>query len=74
MPAGFLDEPSSTAAPKLGGLQRARCGWLSLERLSILPDGRVAYALRKPRKNGGTHLVLMLCSTRSTRLHRVRPT
>ena len=31
---------------------------LSLERLSILPDGRVAYALRKPRKNGATHLVL----------------
>jgi hypothetical protein len=31
---------------------------LSLQRLSILPDGRVAYALRKPRKNGATHLVL----------------
>jgi hypothetical protein len=30
----------------------------SLERLSILADGRVAYALRKPRKNGATHLVL----------------
>jgi hypothetical protein len=30
----------------------------SLERLSILPDGRVAYSLRKPRKNGATHLVL----------------
>ena len=30
----------------------------SLERLSLLADGRVAYALRKPRKNGATHLVL----------------
>ena len=30
----------------------------SLERLSILPDGRVAYLLRKPRRNGATHLVL----------------
>jgi hypothetical protein len=30
----------------------------SLERLSILPDGRVAYLLRKPRKNGATHLVM----------------
>jgi hypothetical protein len=31
---------------------------LSLERLSILPDGRVAYRLRRPRSNGATHLVL----------------
>jgi hypothetical protein len=31
----------------------------SLERLSILPDGRVAYLLRKPRRNGATHLVMM---------------
>jgi hypothetical protein len=30
----------------------------SLERLSILADGRVAYRLRKPRRNGATHLVL----------------
>jgi len=30
----------------------------SLERISLLPDGRVAYRLRKPRKNGATHLVL----------------
>ncbi len=30
----------------------------SLERISILPDGRVAYLLRKPRRNGATHLVL----------------
>ena len=30
----------------------------SLERMSLLPDGRVAYRLRKPRKNGATHLVL----------------
>jgi hypothetical protein len=30
----------------------------SLERLSILPDGRVAYRLRRARKNGATHLVL----------------
>jgi hypothetical protein len=30
----------------------------SLERLSILADGRVAYQLRKPRRNGATHLVL----------------
>jgi hypothetical protein len=30
----------------------------SLERLSILSDGRVAYQLRKPRRNGATHLVL----------------
>jgi hypothetical protein len=30
----------------------------SLERLSRLPDGRVAYLLRKPRRNGATHLVL----------------
>jgi Putative transposase/Transposase zinc-binding domain len=30
----------------------------SLERLSILPDGRVAYRLRRPRRNGATHLVL----------------
>ena len=30
----------------------------SLERLSILPDGRVAYLLRKPRRNGATHLVM----------------
>ena len=33
----------------------ARC---SLERLSILSDGRVAYQLRKPRRNGATRLVL----------------
>jgi Putative transposase len=31
---------------------------LSLERLSILADGRVAYRLRKSRRNGATHLVL----------------
>jgi hypothetical protein len=30
----------------------------SLERLSILQDGRIAYRLRKPRRNGATHLVL----------------
>jgi hypothetical protein len=30
----------------------------SLERISLLPDGRVAYRLRKPRRNGATHLVL----------------
>jgi hypothetical protein len=30
----------------------------SLERLSILADGRVAYLLRKTRKNGATHLVM----------------
>jgi hypothetical protein len=30
----------------------------SLERLSILQDGRVAYLLRKPRRNGATHLVM----------------
>jgi hypothetical protein len=29
-----------------------------LERISILPDGRVAYRLRKPRTNGARHLVL----------------
>jgi hypothetical protein len=29
----------------------------SLERLSILADGRVAYLLRKPKRNGATHLV-----------------
>ena len=29
-----------------------------LERMSLLPDGRVAYLLRKPRRNGATHLVL----------------
>jgi hypothetical protein len=32
----------------------------SLERLSMLPDGRVAYLLRKPRRNGATHLVMTL--------------
>ena len=30
----------------------------SLERLSVLADGRVAYRLRKPRRNGATHLVM----------------
>jgi putative transposase len=30
----------------------------SLERLSILADGRAAYLLRKPRRNGATHLVM----------------
>jgi len=30
----------------------------SLERLSLLPDGRVAYRLRKPRRDGATHLIL----------------
>jgi hypothetical protein len=30
----------------------------SLERISRLADGRVAYLLKKPRKNGATHLVL----------------
>jgi hypothetical protein len=30
----------------------------SLERLSRLADGRVAYLLRKPRRNGATHLVM----------------
>ncbi len=30
----------------------------SLERLSVLADGRVAYQLRKPRRNGATHLVM----------------
>jgi hypothetical protein len=30
----------------------------SLERMSRLPDGRVAYLLRKPRRNGATHLVM----------------
>jgi hypothetical protein len=31
---------------------------LEPERLSSLPDGRVAYRLRRARKNGATHLVL----------------
>jgi hypothetical protein len=31
---------------------------LSLERLSLLEDGRVAYRLRKARKNGATYLVM----------------
>ncbi len=30
----------------------------SLERLTKLADGRVAYQLRKPRRNGATHLVM----------------
>ncbi len=30
----------------------------SLERISLLPDGRVAYLLKKPRRNGATHLVM----------------
>ena len=30
----------------------------SLERLSLLADGRVAYLLRKPRSSGATHLVM----------------
>jgi hypothetical protein len=30
----------------------------SLERMRLLPDGRVAYRLRKPRRSGATHLVL----------------
>ncbi len=30
----------------------------SLERMSLLADGRIAYRLRKPRKSGATHLVL----------------
>ena len=30
----------------------------SLERISLLPDGRVAYRLKKPRSNGATHLVM----------------
>lgn len=30
----------------------------SLERLCVLADGRVAYQLRKPRRNGATHLVM----------------
>ena len=30
----------------------------SLERISLLADGRVAYLLRKPRSNGATHLVM----------------
>lgn len=30
----------------------------SLERISLLQDGRVAYLLRKPRRNGATHLVM----------------
>ncbi len=29
----------------------------ALERISLLPDGRVAYLLRKPRNNGATHRV-----------------
>jgi hypothetical protein len=31
---------------------------IALERISLLPDGRVAYLLRKPRQSGATHLVL----------------
>jgi hypothetical protein len=31
---------------------------LALERLSLLEDGRVAYRLRKPRRNSATHLVM----------------
>ncbi|XYI02125.1 transposase [Sorangium sp. So ce1128] len=30
----------------------------SLERLALLPDGRIATRLRRPRRNGATHLVL----------------
>ncbi|AUX34727.1 uncharacterized protein SOCE836_069030 [Sorangium cellulosum] len=30
----------------------------SLERLSILADGRVGHLPRKPRRNGATHLVM----------------
>jgi hypothetical protein len=29
-----------------------------LERLSILPDGRMAYLLRKPRRNGAKRIVV----------------
>ncbi|XYI02256.1 transposase [Sorangium sp. So ce1128] len=29
-----------------------------LERLALLPDGRIATRLRRPRRNGATHLVL----------------
>ncbi|MGK3961969.1 transposase [Sorangium sp. So ce118] len=30
----------------------------SLESLSLLPDGRLAYLLRRPGRNGATHLVM----------------
>ena len=30
----------------------------SLERISVFPDGRVAYRLRRPRRNRATHIVL----------------
>ncbi|WP_437596060.1 transposase [Sorangium sp. So ce590] len=30
----------------------------SLERLALLPDDRIAARLRRPRRNGATHLVL----------------
>jgi hypothetical protein len=38
-------------------LRRAAAAQLGA-RLSILADGRVAYLLRKPRRNGATHLVM----------------
>jgi hypothetical protein len=31
---------------------------VSLERMTLLDDGRVAYQLKKPRRNGATHLVM----------------
>jgi len=39
-------------------LRYAARGPVALSRLSRLADGRVGYRLRKPRKNGATHLVL----------------
>ena len=31
---------------------------LSLERLSVLPDGRIAYRLRRPRRASETHRIM----------------
>jgi hypothetical protein len=39
-------------------LRYAARGPVALSRLSRLADGRVGYRLRKPRKNGATHLVM----------------
>ncbi|XYI02384.1 transposase [Sorangium sp. So ce1128] len=59
--------PSDLKRPVLGGQLETMRAWLCrygarppfrLERLALLPDGRIATRLRRPRRNGATHLVL----------------
>ena len=55
-----LDQLLSCCLNRHGDIKEVGCALAAspTERLSLLPDGRIAYLLRKPERNGATHLVM----------------